>query len=261
VDLLERNTANGERHPWETARVKAIEAILRRLPFEASSVLDAGCGDGYMLGELQRSFGFSKAFAYDVHLTPALLGELQYPGVRFMRELAELGQQRVDVVLLLDVLEHVEQPVELLQRLADDVLASDGWIVVTVPAFQALFTQHDRDLRHSRRYARSEIASVAEAAGLEVVAGGYLFASLLAPRGARVLWERFLRPRSRRAGARRSADMGETRIGAGSWRAPRLLTRAIHRGLCWDNRLCLAAHQRGLSLPGLSAWLICRKPY
>jgi 2-polyprenyl-3-methyl-5-hydroxy-6-metoxy-1,4-benzoquinol methylase len=248
MDLLERNTANPERHPWETARVEAIEALIRRLPLEPSSVLDAGCGDGFVLKRLQRNFGFVQAIAYDPQLTPSLIEELRHPGVHFVRELKELGQ-RVDVVLLLDVLEHVERPAELLGHLATDLLATGGSVIVTVPAFPALFTQHDRDLRHFRRYTRDEIARVAAAAGLEVVDGGYLFASLLAPRAARALCERLSGP-----------GQGRDGIGAGHWRAPRWVTRMIHEVLCWDNRVCLAAQQRGLSLPGLSAWLICRRP-
>jgi len=248
VDLLERNTANPRRHPWETARVEAIEALIRRLPVAPSSVLDAGCGDGFVVKKLQSSFGFSEAIAYDLHLTPSLVEELRSPGVHFVGALAELRQRRVDVVLLLDVLEHVERPAELLGRLATDLLAAGGSIIVTVPAFQALFTQHDRDLRHSRRYARTEITEVAVAAGLEVVDGGYLFASLLVPRAVRALWERFSRP-------------SPSRGGIGNWCAPQRLTRAIHEVLCWDNRLCLAAQQRGLPFPGLSAWLICKKPF
>jgi 2-polyprenyl-3-methyl-5-hydroxy-6-metoxy-1,4-benzoquinol methylase len=247
VDLLERNTANPGRHPWETARVEAIEALIRRLPVTPSSVLDAGCGDGFVVKNLQRSFGFVEAIAYDLHLTPSLVKELRFPGVHFVGTLAELGQHRVDVVLLLDVLEHVERPAELLGQVATDLLAAGGSIIVTVPAFQALFTQHDRDLRHSRRYARTEIAQVAVAAGLEVVEGGYLFASLLVPRAVRALWERLSRPAPRRGGI-------------GNWRAPQQVTRAIHEVLCWDNRVCLAAQQRGLPFPGLSAWLICKRP-
>lgn len=249
VDLLERNATNPERHPWETARVEAIAALIRRLPFEPSSVLDAGCGDGFVVKTLQSRFGFVEAIAYDLHLTPSLVEELRYPGVHFVRELAELRQRRVDVVLLLDVLEHVERPAELLGQLATDLVATGGSVIITVPAFPALFTQHDRDLRHCCRYTSAGIARVAAAAGLEVVDGGYLFASLLVPRAARALWERISRPSARGEG-----------IGAGNWRAPRLLTRAIHEVLCWDNRLCLAAQQRGLPFPGLSAWLICRKP-
>lgn len=236
-----------QRHPWETARVVAIRALIGSLPFEPSSVLDVGCGDGYVIGELQRTFGFSEVFAYDPHHPRP--GRLRRSGVRVVRDLRELERRRVDAVLLLDVLEHVEDPAALLARLATDFLAEDGSVLVTVPAFQALYGQHDRDLQHQRRYTRREIVQVAEAAGLEVLDAGYLFASLLAPRAAHVLWERITEPRALRQP-----------LGAGHWHAPRSVTRAIHQLLCWDNRLCLGAGRRGLSLPGLSAWLICRRP-
>jgi hypothetical protein len=155
----------------------------------------------------------------------------------------------VDLVLLLDVLEHIESPIEYLGRVVHEQLAPRGWVVVTVPAFQALFTQHDRDLLHFRRYSRSEIAAVARKAGLDVVDSGYLFPSLIVPRAIAALRERALPPKKQ-----------STEFGIGNWRRSSLLTRAIHGALCWDNRLALAAHDVGVTIPGLSAWLTCRKP-
>jgi SAM-dependent methyltransferase len=252
VDLRERG-AGTQRHPWETARVEAVKSIIRRLEIEKPRVLDIGCGDGFVLQELGRSLEFRQALAYDLRLTDDLIDQLATPQIRFVRDLAAISADPVDLALFLDVLEHIEHPTEYLRNVVADQLASRGWVVITVPAFQALFTRHDRDLLHFRRYSRDEIAEVARGAGLEVVDSGYLFPSLVVPRAVAALRERALPP------GKQANDVASD-IGIGNWNGSPLLTRALHGALCWDNRLALAAHDVGLILPGLSAWLTCRKP-
>jgi hypothetical protein len=249
VDLVERREGTPRRHPWETARLDAIKSIIERLQLHQPRVLDVGCGDGYVVTELQRSMGFREALAHDPHLTDEFIRELSSPDVRFVRDLGERSGEPSDLVLLLDVLEHIEEPVGFLRRLVAEQLAPGGWVVVTVPAFQALFSQHDRKLRHFRRYARPQIAEVAAGAGLDVVDSGYLFASLLVPRALSSLAQRGRLPRQHVAGT-----------GIGDWRGSTFWTRALHRALSWDNRLCLVAHDHGITLPGLSIWLTCKKP-
>jgi hypothetical protein len=250
VDLVERRAGTTNRHPWETARVEAIKSIVGRLPLYEPRVLELGCGDAFVLGELQCSAPFGESIAYDLHMSDDLLGKLTtaLPNVRFLRELGDLSDKKIDLVLLLDVLEHIEEPAQYLRRIVEEHVAAQGWVLVTVPAFQALFSQHDHRLRHVRRYSRAQIADVITRAGLEVVDSGYLFSSLVAPRALGVLSERAW------------PNHGPVPAGIGQWRGSPLVTRALHRVLCWDNALCLAAHDRGLNLPGLSAWLTCRKP-
>jgi len=80
-----------------------------------------------------------------------------------------------------------------------------------------------------------------------VIESGYLFASLLLPRAALALRERLV-PVHSGAGAH----------GIGRWRGGARLTHWLHSALVLDNRLCLAASQRGLTLPGLTVWLTCK---
>jgi hypothetical protein len=249
VDLVERREGTPRRHPWETARVEAVKSIIERLPLHRPRVLDVGCGDGYLLLELKRSLDFRQAMAVDPHLTDELIREVSSPEVRFVRELGELSAERLDLVLLLDVLEHIERPSEFLRGIAADHLAAGGWGVVTVPAFQSLFSRHDRKLLHFRRYTRRTIGELVASAGLEVVDSGYLFASLLLPRALSsfLQWARL-------PGQHIDDE------GIGNWQGSAFSTRALHRALSLDNSLCLLAHDHGLTVPGLSIWLTCKKP-
>ena len=246
MDLSEGDPNLETRHPWETARVAAVGALLRRLRLQAPRVLDVGCGDGYLVRTLKDESGFGEVFAQDIAFTAELMEQLQTPGVRFLRELGE-EHLEVDLLLLLDVLEHVDDPVAFLQGLVGSQLAARGNVLITVPAFQRLFTAHDEALSHRRRYSRSEIASVARSAGLEVFDSGYLFFSLLLPRALAALHERVV-------------ERSAANHGIGSWKGPPSLTRWVHRTLVLDNTLCLKAQARGLRVPGLTAWLLCKKP-
>jgi 2-polyprenyl-3-methyl-5-hydroxy-6-metoxy-1,4-benzoquinol methylase len=250
MDLVERRQSAHERHPWETARAVAIESIVRQLGLVAPSVLDVGCGDGYLVTVLQQRLELGDVVAQDIHLTDDLIRELSGPGATFVRELDRVSS-RANLVLLLDVLEHVEQPEALLREIASDRLAPGGHVLITVPAFQALFTRHDRALRHHRRYSQERLAREVAAAGLCRLDSGYLFASLLVPRALGALAER-LRPAERAAGAAVK--------GVGDWSAPAFVTKLLHQALTLDNRFCLAARARGVTVPGLSIWLTCRAP-
>lgn len=245
MDLVERQRGHGARHPWETARAEAIRSLVARLDLRTPAVLDVGCGDGFLIAQLRAQLELRAAVAQDVHLTPELARELDHPGIEFVQELDQLGERRFDLVLLLDVLEHVREPGALLTRLWQEHLTPGGWLLITVPAFQALFSEHDRALQHVRRYSRSEIAALARDAGLVVHDSGYLFSSLLLPRVVSKLRERIRPPRTQPV------------VGVGRWTAPSWITRSLHELLCADNRLCLKAQEKGLVVPGLSAWILC----
>lgn len=251
MDLSERTTTGARRHPWETARVQAIQQIIGGLGLSAPRVLDVGAGDGYLLGALHAALGFRRAIAQDIHLSESLARELSQPGIEFVRELTD-PDYRAELILLLDVIEHVEDPGALLSQLARERLAPGGRILITVPAFQRLYTEHDRALKHFRRYSRAQVIEQAERAGLSVMQSGYLFGSLLLPRAAEALRERLL-PVKPSAGGN-----GAGAHGVGRWQGGSRLTRLIHSALVLDNRLCLAASERGFTLPGLTVWLTCK---
>ena len=119
-------------------------------------------------------------------------------------------------------------------------------MLISAPAFQGLFSDHDRALHHFRRYSRQQISDVALASGLKVQASGYWFSSLLLPRALTVVKEKLL-----------PVQRSKT-LGVGAWRAPAWATRALHHALCFDQRITEWAQERaGLVIPGLSAWLLC----
>ncbi len=246
--MSERFSDTAARHPWEVARARAVEDILRQHRGSFATVLDYGCGDGYTGEHVQDVFRVPQLMAVDVYLPAVSCGVApRGPGtVERSRDPSALGARRFDLILLCDVIEHVEDDVGLLRQLSREHLAADGLAMVTVPAFQALFSEHDRFLRHHRRYSLSHLRDAVGTAGLAIVDDGYLFGSLLPARAAAT------------AIGDRPAAAGAEAHGIGGWDRGRLLTSMVTTALRLDNALMLGARRLGITLPGLSAWALCR---
>ncbi|WP_240731898.1 methyltransferase domain-containing protein [Geobacter sp. FeAm09] len=114
MDLREFTIHHGKRHPWEVARLKALQKILDPVMFEGISVLDVGCGDGFISGNIFNRLASKEVTAVDINLTDELIAALADPagGMSYCREMPEKGVY--DLLLLLDVLEHVAADREFL---------------------------------------------------------------------------------------------------------------------------------------------------
>ncbi|QWV93119.1 class I SAM-dependent methyltransferase [Geomonas oryzisoli] len=227
------------RHPWERARAGALAALLGTTLHEGVKVLGVGCGDGYLCRTVFGGLARKEVAAVDPDL-PEALNELgPEPGISYGRELPP-GRNRYDLTILLDVLERVEDDRGYLKRLVRQHVAAKGRVLVTVPAFQALYSGHDWFRGHYRRYRLRQVEQLAWSAGLVVVSSGYLFGSLLIPR--------FL--------ASRLYHWGRVRE-RGRWRGGRLLACVVGRMLSWDNAVMIALARAGILLPGATAWALC----
>lgn len=168
-------------HWWFRARRSILKAQLERLGLpHPARVLEVGCGTGANLSMLS-AFGQVDAmelddFALEIARQEACAdvrkGWLPN-GIPFD------GGARYDAVCLFDVLEHCENDHAALEALAPR-LADRGVAIVTVPAYQWLFGEHDRLHHHYRRYTASGLREVATRAGFQWVSGGY-FNSILFP--------------------------------------------------------------------------------
>lgn len=74
---------------------------------------------------------------------------------------------RLDTVIALNVVEHIEDDVGTLRSMAE-LLAPAGRVVVLVPALPSIFGSLDEELGHYRRYTRESLASAFLAAGLRL---------------------------------------------------------------------------------------------
>jgi trans-aconitate methyltransferase len=96
-----------------------------------------------------------------------------------------------NLILMLDVLEHLPDPAATLRR-ALALLAPAGMLLVTVPAFKVLWTNHDLLNQHITRYTRRTFRAVARQAGLDIQAERYFFQWLFPLKLATRVLERVL---------------------------------------------------------------------
>jgi SAM-dependent methyltransferase len=177
--LLELHARLEQEHWWFTGRRVILDRVLDHYLSHPARLLDVGCGTGGNLmmlsqhGEAMGLDGSTYAVMRARELTgqPVLLGTLPGPLP------ADLGQ--FNAVCLFDVLEHIELDHEAL-IMARELLAPDGLIFITVPALPWLWSQHDVEFGHYRRYDRASLSRTLGLANLSLVHCSY-FCSLLFP--------------------------------------------------------------------------------
>ena len=140
-------------HWWFVGRRAIIDGLLDRLPLDAEArILEAGCGTGGNLYLLQ---GRGRVSAFEPHPAGIDIARSRNPGVEILDgELPDrlpFADGTFDLVVVLDVLEHVEQDNAALQSLIR-LTKPGGYLLITVPAHPFLWGQHDRRLHHIRRY-------------------------------------------------------------------------------------------------------------
>ncbi len=241
MDIREQQQATSTmRHPWERARRRFVERLVARWSTAQRRIVDIGAGDGFVAeGFVARG---AHVIAIDPAASSAQLQRLCALGIDARTELPD--DASADVVLLLDVIEHVEDDVALLKRAARQ-LHTTGVVVVTVPAWPRLFSSHDTALGHHRRYTPATLRAAIAAAGLDLVDDGAVFASLLLPRALTVFRERFSAP---------SPAPSPAASGVGHFIAPPVVGNVLTSILDVDARL-----SQGLRLPGLSLFAVARQ--
>lgn len=253
MDLREIPSHAFARHPWETTRARFFLRVLRDHVEGASlSIVDFGSGDGFFAHTLLDTWpAVAKVVCFDPAY-PADRDQRQHPRIQFTRDKPSGG---CDVLLLLDVLEHDANDQATLHEALATCLRPGGWLLMSVPAHAVLFSRHDHKLGHKRRYSSAALRALASNEDMTIIEQGQLFASLLPPRALTKLGEILRTPATEDESVAAHVDTS-----LGSWKHGRLLTRAVETMLGLDAGLGRALARRGLPVPGLSTWLLARKP-
>lgn len=250
-----RETGLQARHPWEVARWRFFHAVLQRhgVLAHTRAVLDGGAGDAWFATQLlQHLPSDATVNCWDLEYTPDLMAKMAETLPARIALSPEQPAGQFDLLTLLDVLEHVPDDRAFLGQLVAQRLAPGGVALISVPAWQLLYTEHDHFLHHCRRYSPEMGMAVLTGAGLEVLEQGGLFHSLLVPRALQKLKELAIAPQA------------EHQPGI-HWRGGKLLTQGVLAMLQIDNALSHWAAKSGFGhtaapLPGLSWYALARKP-
>ena len=166
-NLLEREG----RHFWFLARKRIVREILRQIAPRLGAgfrAIEAGCGNGDLLGVLEEMSGHPFAVGIDLFHEGLLhaRGKVSCPLIRGdVRDVS--FRKPFDLVLLCDVLEHVDDDAAALENI-HGFLKPAGTLLMTVPAHPSLWSAFDEAAGHRRRYTRSELEGRLLRAGFSV---------------------------------------------------------------------------------------------
>jgi len=160
-----------ESHWWFAGKRLLLDALLARAGMTSGRFLDVGCGTGGILQSLA-----GRAEVVGVDSEELALRFCRRKGlaavVRGSALALPFAAGSFDACVMMDVLEHVDEEAALLAELRR-VLRPGGVALISVPAFQALWSQHDETFEHRRRYRRAELVARVGAAGLGVEWSSY----------------------------------------------------------------------------------------
>lgn len=160
-------------HFWFKARRKYILHIVNRLPKDVS-ILDIGCSSGVLLNELKES-GFHEKNLYGVDISQSAITKCIKSGIKnaFVMDGQEIVlNKKMDVIIASDCLEHIKGDAKALKNW-HGLLKDNGLLVVFVPAFKMLWSEHDEVNMHFRRYTRRELKDKLLKAGFLVTKASY----------------------------------------------------------------------------------------
>jgi len=243
MDIKEINSSNKFRHPWEISRATNILSLINR-SMTTGDIADIGAGDLYFAGLLKSLTGRNIS-AVD-HAYKSFKPE--NPSVlQLYEDIGQLHKDQFGAVFLLDVLEHNNNEAEFLGKISE-LLKTNGKLIVTVPAFQFLFSEHDRFLDHKRRYSKHQLKDILLKSGYETEETFYFFFALFAVRIIELLTINFA-----------GKPLIKHSIGSWKYAASSVITKIILFTLNIDFIICRTFSKLNIFIPGLSLCAICKK--
>ncbi len=166
---------------WFVGRRKLVEEILRK---EAGKhgplrILDVGCGTGANLAAFRR---YGSAIGIDFSQEALkLCSRREVDGV-CMAEVEKLPfpDHTFDVITALDLLEHTDEDLVALREM-QRVCKPGGLLIVIVPAYGFLWSEHDEALKHRRRYTAHELRNKISVTGFDLKRSTYFITALFWP--------------------------------------------------------------------------------
>lgn len=165
-----------ENHYWFSARNQIIEKALKRHTFENENIIEIGCGRGVVVKYLNEN-GLNCLGVELSACTPSKGAEnMIITGVDAF-ELDQEYRNKFSTLLLLDVIEHIENPVQFVNTILERYINIQK-IIFTVPARQEIWSEHDVFNGHFRRYDLDMTSDLVKRLAYKIDENTYLFQSL-----------------------------------------------------------------------------------
>ena len=169
--------AAGDSHPIDLAsRKDALAQVQKFMPSAQSVIMEIGCSSGFLIRDLAKAFPDAVILGADVVKEPLYrLAEnlTGIPLIRFDLLQCPLPDQSIDVLIMLNVLEHIEDDALALQK-AFRLLNPGGFLVLEVPAGPNYYGAYDAELHHFRRYSARRFQGKLVNAGFKICRKSHL---------------------------------------------------------------------------------------
>jgi hypothetical protein len=240
-------------HPWEMTRIAVINDVVSKyLPKKKITGLDLGCGDIFFLNEFSKKHDgtyYAVDIAFTENIIEKLIQKYQNQNITLFNSLENLlMDHKIDIVFIMDVIEHIENPVEFIKTLKNqNYIDNNTLFLFTVPAYQCLFSNHDQWIGHVKRYTHKLLKQEVTFAGLNVINSGCFFFTLLFPRLLTKILEKIRKTNY------------ETSKGAGGWQHGKTITNLVKTILTIDYYIFGKFFKKmKIKIPGLSLYIVCK---
>jgi 2-polyprenyl-3-methyl-5-hydroxy-6-metoxy-1,4-benzoquinol methylase len=185
IDLCNENST------WlAKSRIQLVEGILKKehqLIGEKLEIIDIGCGAGSGISTWSR-YGYVDGLEPGSEFLKILESNLDIRDLYREHVPTDAINKKYDVAICLDVIEHIQEDEKALSWVLN-MLKSNGIAIFTVPAYQWLFSDHDRAVSHFRRYSKRRFRLILPA-NSKVVKDTYFVTLLFLPAVImRFLWQ------------------------------------------------------------------------
>jgi len=166
---------------WFIARRDIIYKLLQNLNISKNSeILEIGCSGGVLL-EFLRQNGFQNLSGLDISKKAIDLCKRRNLKNTFVMDALKPNLNKTyDVIIALDVLEHLEDDSQALSEW-NKLLKVNGKLLVFVPAFNFLWSSHDVVNKHYRRYSKKQLTTLLSESNFKIIRASYWNLTLFYP--------------------------------------------------------------------------------
>ena len=176
ADLFELESGNF----WFRARNELILAILGRHCGDFKSLLEIGCGTGFVLSGIMQRFPEARVVGSEIFIAGLEYAAKRAPKATFLQMDARKNPyyDEFAVIGAFDVMEHIEEDVEVMKQV-NTALRRGGHFLITVPQHPWLWSQADEYAQHVRRYSKVELHEKLASTGFKIVRSSSFVSALL----------------------------------------------------------------------------------
>jgi len=160
-------------HFWIKRRFDVLRKLGQAITFRDKKIGEIGCGYGLVQKQLEQGYGVT-VDGFDLN-ADALRDSQASDHPRFCYNVFDCDSRfaaHYDLLVLFDVLEHVEQEKGFLEAVLYH-LKPGGLLLINVPALMFFYSAYDKVIGHQRRYSIRTLEAICASVGLKRTAVSY----------------------------------------------------------------------------------------